>query len=155
MGKAPGKSSTDHTERDTQQRQPPKTGEVERIRGGNGDLELLEPQAPEVMLAASEAESAGNSARYSMRPATSTSIAKTVAASGVRKSPAKPAAMPISKNVLLGSRKGRRRPIQYETVAPICTATPSRPALPPKRCVAHVLSIMSGTKRGEMASSRP
>ena len=44
MGKAPGKSATYHTERDTQQRQPSKTGEVERIRGGNSDLELLEPQ---------------------------------------------------------------------------------------------------------------
>ena len=48
------------------------------------------------------AVSAGNSARYSMRPATSTSIAKTVAASGVRKSPAKPAAMPISKKRVAG-----------------------------------------------------
>ena len=45
MGKAPGKSSTYHTKRDTQQRQPSKTGEVERIRGGNGDLKLLEPQS--------------------------------------------------------------------------------------------------------------
>ena len=43
MGKAPGKSSTDHTEREAQQRQPSKTGEVERIRGGNGDFKLFEP----------------------------------------------------------------------------------------------------------------
>ena len=44
MGKAPGKSATYHAERDAQQRQPSKAGEVERIRSGNSDLELLEPQ---------------------------------------------------------------------------------------------------------------
>ena len=44
VGKAPGKGAAYHAKRDAQHRKPSKTGEVERIRGGNGDLELLEPQ---------------------------------------------------------------------------------------------------------------
>ncbi len=82
-----------------------------------------------------------------MRPATSTSIAKTVAASGVRKSPAKPAAMPMSKNVLPGSWKvGVVRSNVRRLHRSHGHALASRAAA--KEVRSHVLNITSGTRRG-------
>ena len=121
----------------------------------SGTSNFSSPRAPEVMLAANDAVSAQDSARYSSLPATRTSRAKTQAASGVRNRPAKPAAMPQTRKVLPASRRGGFLPTQCARVAPICTATPSRPALPPNRCVIHVPPMMRGTRRRGISGSVP
>ena len=43
----------------------------------------------------------------------------------------------------------------YETTAPICTATPSLPALPPNRCVIQVVTNTNGAIRSGMSSLLP
>ena len=120
-----------------------------------GTSNFSSPRAPDVALAAMEEVRAGKSACSSSLPATSTSSANSVAASGVRNSPAKPAAMPTRRKVLPGCLNGSLEPIQCESVAPICTATPSRPALPPNRCVIQVPPMMSGMRRSGITFSCP
>ena len=46
-------------------------------------------------------------------------------------------------------------PHAWESVAPICTATPSRPALPPNRCVIHVPAMTSGMSASGIDSRFP
>ena len=77
---------------------------------------------------------------------TITSMAKNTAANGVWNRPPKPAAIPVISMTGLFSRICSLRPASWESVAPICTATPSRPALPPKRWVIQVPSITRGTR---------
>ena len=84
-----------------------------------------------------------------------TSSAKNVAAIGVPNRPAKPAAMPLARMMWRSRLAGAMRANCIDSVAPICTATPSRPALPPKRCVIQVEKIVSGTMRSGIEPSLP
>ena len=120
-----------------------------------GCINFSRPNACDVQAATREAIMAGYKAVSCKFPTTKTSIANKTAASGVWNSPAKPAAIPVTKNTfeVLGVEKFLQN--QWETVAPNCTATPSRPAEPPKRCVNQVVTITRGIKRLGMWFSTP
>lgn len=113
------------------------------------------PSSPEVRLAHSAAVPAGRSARCSSLPAVSTSMAKAVAAKGVLNRPAKPAAMPVISMSLGASSVFKIRPARCEMAAPSCTATPSRPALPPNRCVSQVAHMTKGTSLSGISPRSP
>ena len=110
------------------------------------------PSAPETALAQSAAAAAGSSARCSSLPTVSTSMAKAVAANGVRNSPAKPADMPVISIRRGASSTCSSLPTRCDIAAPSCTATPSLPALPPKRCVSQVAHMTKGTRRSGISS---
>ena len=79
-------------------------------------------------------------------------MAKAVAANGVRNSPEKPAEMPVISISRGASSTRSSRPTRWDIAAPSCTATPSRPALPPKRCVSQVAHMTKGTSRSGISS---
>ena len=81
-----------------------------------------------------------------------TSIAKNTAASGVWNNPPNPAAIPVTSMILPFSGRWHLRPSAWDRVAPICTATPSLPALPPNRCVIQVVTITSGMSASGISS---
>ena len=95
-----------------------------------------------------EATSAGTRASYSMRPSTTNSRPKTAPAMGVPNTEPNPPATPAA-------RSWRRTPLptrsrcetQSVRLAPICTAVPSRPALPPNRWVSTVPTSTIGAMR--------
>ena len=96
----------------------------------------------------SDATSAGTSAPYSIRPSTTNSRPKTAPAMGVPKTDPKPPATPAASSCRRSGAASRRRcESQSVRLAPICTAVPSRPALPPKRCVSTVPPRTSGAMR--------
>ena len=76
---------------------------------------------------------------YSTTPNANTSNANIVAAIGVPNNPANPAAIPVDIIIFFSFAELRSMyfdkyfPNVCENVAPICTATPSRPADPPNR----------------------
>lgn len=117
-----------------------------------GKLNFSRPRSPAVVLAHSAATAAGSSARCSSFPAVSTSMAKAVAANGVPKRPDNPAAMPAMSIILCDSASLSQPPILCDMAAPSWTATPSLPALPPKRWVSQVAQMTKGTRRKGMAS---
>ena len=108
------------------------------------NVNFSNPSKWDVVLAENAPISAVNNALYSSVPATKTSNAKNTAAIGVWNNPAKPAAIPVIKNILPLFSISIFLPILCATVAPIWTATPSLPALPPNKCVIHVLNIVNG-----------
>ena len=82
-------------------------------------------------------------------------MAKVVAAKGVLNRPAKPADMPVISIILGASSNLSSRPTLCEMAAPSCTATPSRPALPPNRCVSQVAHMTKGISRSGISSLSP
>ena len=77
-----------------------------------------------------------------------TSIANTLAASGVPNRAAKPAAMPHMVIVRESRSSSRIQwPILPEIAPPSCSAAPSRPAEPPHRCVSTEVTKMLGASR--------
>ena len=73
-------------------------------------------------------------------------MANSVAASGVPNSAVKNAAMPHSVAVRqLCSLRRSSLPVCQPMSPPICSAAPSRPALPPVRCVSTVPMKMAGS----------
>ena len=80
-----------------------------------------------------------------MTPTVLISIESTVAASGVPNSAEKAALMP---HMMVRRRSSFRKcsscPSPCPSEPPTCSAAPSRPAEPPKRCVSTVDTMMSG-----------
>ena len=94
------------------------------------------------------ANSAGNRAEYCNMPTLTTSRLNTVAASGVPKSAVNSALMPHrTMRFMFRSSRRSRRPMAAESAPPICSAAPSRPALPPVRCVSAVPAKISAARR--------
>ena len=90
---------------------------------------------------------AGSSASYSITPEWNSSSAKNTAATGVRNSPEKPAATAAISRCRLALAVRSRGVSRPAAAAEICTATPSRPTLPPNRWVTQVAPMASGISR--------
>ena len=106
------------------------------------------PYIEHTISAITAAISAGKRASYLMRPMDNTSNAKIAPAMGVPKTAPKPAATPVISRMRRSSLLSFiSLPSQFEMLPPICTAVPSRPADPPKRCVKTVANNTSGAMR--------
>jgi hypothetical protein len=92
---------------------------------------------------------------YSMRPSTMNSRPNTAPASGVPNTEPKPPATPAASSAAQGRRPAFSRcETQSLRLAPICTAVPSRPALPPNRCVSTVpISTIGAIRSGSSGPS--
>ena len=83
-----------------------------------------------------------------MTPTQMTSMLNTAAVSGVPNKAANTALMPASTITRWLLRSSRIfSPSQPPMLPPICSAAPSRPALPPSRWVMKVAMMMSGVSR--------
>ncbi len=124
------------------------TSGVGAIHGGARYSVCVAPHARAVMSPTTEATSTGKSESTEKFPTVGTSSANTTPANGVPKTEPNPPAIPARRSL---RRTSPRAPIASPTIsaklAPICTAVPSRPALPPKRCVSNVPASTSGAIR--------